>query len=652
MTNVKIHHNIFRGDWGASAAIYMNGASAKIVTPTSNPITAGFTASRETYWALGLTSGAYGEIQQVTSTTLILNTIAHASFIPGEIIQEQTYNGSFTPSAGGTIEVTMSSTTPTTYYFNSINGALIYDNVIAPETCIYGIPFSPAAIAAQSGQFENISIYNNTIAMDACIANPPTGIYLEQVNDATIENNIFSATDNSIIMTATCSGTIVADYDIYNTALSEHLIWDNRTSNRYNTLAACQNAGYEAHGINNSSAYSSKYIGFVTIPTGDNTGNWQLQSSSPAKDVGVNLSSLFTTDYLNETISTWGMGAYNYEADLGGKTQYALLIISANGIVTSNPSGINCGSTCSANYAPETSVTLTASANNGYTFTGWSGGGCAGTGICTVTMTAATPVTANYAITTNNLTVTKSGTGVGTVTGSDGLINCGSTCSVNYESGKSVTLTALANNGSIFSGWSGGGCSGTGTCTVTMTAATSVAATFIPVYNLTVTKSVTGAGTITSSDSTINCGSTCSANYDLGTSETLTASATSGYTFTGWLGGGCSGTGTCTVSMTAATSVTATFAITTYNLTVTKSGTGTGTVTGSDGLINCGSTCSVNYESGKSVALTALANSESTLSGWSGGGCSGTGTCTVTMTVAKSVAATFARSMLYSKKRR
>jgi hypothetical protein len=329
----------------------------------------------------------------------------------------------------------------------------------------------------------------------------------------------------------------------------------------------------------------------------------------------------------------------------GGATQSTLLVTSVNGTVTSNPAGINCGSTCSANYDSGTSVTLTASPNSGYTFTGWSGGGCSGTGTCTVTMAAATTVTASFATTAYNLTVTKSGTGVGTVIGSDGLINCGSTCSVNYASGKSVTLTASATSGSTFSGWSGA-CSGTGTCTVTMAAATTVTASFATTaYNLIVTNSVTAAGTVTSSDGTINCGSTCSANYNPGTSVTLTALTNSGYTFTGWAGGGCSGTGTCTVTMNAATSVTASFGTTAYNLTVTKPGTGTGTVTGSDGLINCGSTCSVNYESGTSVALAASATSGSVFSGWSGGGCSGTGTCTVTMAAATTVTASFATTV-------
>ena len=68
----------------------------------------------------------------------------------------------------------------------------------------------------------------------------------------------------------------------------------------------------------------------------------------------------------------------------------------------------------------------------------------------------------------------------------------------------------------------------------------------------------TGSGTVTSSPSGINCGSTCTANYASGTSVTLTAAPASGSTFAGW-SGACTGTGTCTVSMTAARNVTATF---------------------------------------------------------------------------------------------
>lgn len=84
-----------------------------------------------------------------------------------------------------------------------------------------------------------------------------------------------------------------------------------------------------------------------------------------------------------------------------------------------------------------------------------------------------------------SLTVTKGGTvtstppgvGTGTVTSTPSGISCGSTCSASFDQDASVTLTATPAAGSTFAGWSEG-CSGTGTCTVRMTQASNVTATF------------------------------------------------------------------------------------------------------------------------------------------------------------------------------
>jgi len=78
-------------------------------------------------------------------------------------------------------------------------------------------------------------------------------------------------------------------------------------------------------------------------------------------------------------------------------------------------------------------------------------------------------------------------------------------------------------------------------------------------YVLEIAKAGGGSGTVTSQDSVINCGSECSGTYSSGAVVQLTAVATSGSTFTGWSGGGCSGTGTCTVTMSDDITVTATF---------------------------------------------------------------------------------------------
>jgi len=240
------------------------------------------------------------------------------------------------------------------------------------------------------------------------------------------------------------------------------------------------------------------------------------------------------------------------------------------------------------------------------------------------------------------LTVAKTGTGSGTVTSSPAGISCGATCSASYASGTPVTLTAAPAAGSTFTGWSGGGCSGTGPCIVTLSATTSVTATFtLTTFPLTVTRTGSGSGTVSSSPAGIDCGVACSASYTNGTPVTLTTATAANSTFAGWSGGGCSGTGPCTVTLTAATSVTATFTLITFPLMVTKAGAGGGTVSSSPAGISCGAACSASYASGTPVTLTAEPAANATFAGWSGGGCSGTGACSISMTTAIGVTATF-----------
>ena len=155
-----------------------------------------------------------------------------------------------------------------------------------------------------------------------------------------------------------------------------------------------------------------------------------------------------------------------------------------------------------------------------------------------MTMSQARNVSASF-VAVYRLTVTKTGTGSGTVSSDVGAINCGVTCSDDYDDGASVTLTAVSSAGSRFAGWSGAGCAGTGTCTVSMSQARTVSASFIAVYTLTITKTGSGTGTVTSDVGAINCGITCADDYDDGTSVTLSATAPAGSRFAGWSGAGC-----------------------------------------------------------------------------------------------------------------
>jgi hypothetical protein len=76
------------------------------------------------------------------------------------------------------------------------------------------------------------------------------------------------------------------------------------------------------------------------------------------------------------------------------------------------------------------------------------------------------------------LKVAKAGSGSGTVSSAPAGIECGADCEEEYEVGQIVDLSAVADAGSKFAGWSGGGCTGIGSCETTMSAAAKVTATF------------------------------------------------------------------------------------------------------------------------------------------------------------------------------
>lgn len=113
---------------------------------------------------------------------------------------------------------------------------------------------------------------------------------------------------------------------------------------------------------------------------------------------------------------------------------------------------------------------VTVAADAGYTFTGWDP-------VAPPTVTADFEATAQYdAVPMPTLTVTV--TGNGTVTSTPEGVDCTEACSVPFAEGTQVTLTATPDDGWQFTGWTGGGCTGTADCQVTMTADIQVAATF------------------------------------------------------------------------------------------------------------------------------------------------------------------------------
>ncbi len=150
---------------------------------------------------------------------------------------------------------------------------------------------------------------------------------------------------------------------------------------------------------------------------------------------------------------------------------------SGSGSVTSNTGGISCGAACAASYNSGANVVLTATPAPGYAFTSWTGCDTPTGATCAMTMNAAKSVTANFSRLSYTLSVAKAGTGSGTVS-SPSSISCGATCSTNVFYGSVVTLTAIPDSGSSFSGWTGCDVTAGPSCTVNVFAARSVNAMF------------------------------------------------------------------------------------------------------------------------------------------------------------------------------
>jgi hypothetical protein len=256
-----------------------------------------------------------------------------------------------------------------------------------------------------------------------------------------------------------------------------------------------------------------------------------------------------------------------------------------SGSVTSAPAGINCSilngnvlGSCTANFNPGVSVTLTATASGASSFTGW-GGACSGTGTCVFpSIDGPKQVTASFGqVVLHPVTITGGGNGSGTVTSSPSGINgcvitngvaASTGCSASFPQGTNVTLSVVPTAGSGFTGWAGP-CSGAGTCQFTLNAPATATASFtVGAFTLTVNGGGNGTGTVTSNPAGINCtifngaaqSGGCAGSFATGAVVTLTATPSGGgHSFSGW-SGICSGTGACQVTMTGNQSVTAAFA--------------------------------------------------------------------------------------------
>ncbi len=209
---------------------------------------------------------------------------------------------------------------------------------------------------------------------------------------------------------------------------------------------------------------------------------------------------------------------------------------------------------------------MTATPSSGHVFTGWSGGGCVGTGTCSLTVVANTSVTAGFEPAQCTFTFVPTANTLSAAAGSD---------SVAVTASKSTCTRTATSNVTWLTITAGGTGTGNGTVSYSVTANDStsprtgiitiggqsftVTQAGVQQYVLTATKAGTCSGTVSTSDNKINCGATCTATYDSGTSVYFSAVPDSGCVFTGWSGGTCSGSITCNPIVSANATVTATF---------------------------------------------------------------------------------------------
>lgn len=158
-----------------------------------------------------------------------------------------------------------------------------------------------------------------------------------------------------------------------------------------------------------------------------------------------------------------------------------------------------------------------------------------------------------------DLSVSLTGNGTGTVRSDRPGIACPPACSIPWDRGTSLTLSAEPGRASRFAGW-GGACRGTEDCELAMNAARTVTARFArqAALRVQVVRRSGAAGSVTSTPAGIRCPSACASNFDAGVRIVLRARPGRGSRFAGWAGA-CRGAGRCSIRLEASRSVRAIF---------------------------------------------------------------------------------------------
>jgi hypothetical protein len=168
--------------------------------------------------------------------------------------------------------------------------------------------------------------------------------------------------------------------------------------------------------------------------------DYSLLADSPAIDAGTNDGVAVDKDIDGNPRIVDGTGDGNAVVDMGAyEFLEALLVIvkQGQGLVIGTPGPVHCGSACTAGFLAGTEVTLTATAETGWAFSGWSGDLASADNPVLLTMDSDKAVTTTFGLKTYVITPTA---------GLGGVITPGTAQTVNY--GEDITFTVNANTGS------------------------------------------------------------------------------------------------------------------------------------------------------------------------------------------------------------
>jgi len=319
---------------------------------------------------------------------------------------------------------------------------------------------------------------------------------------------------------------------------------------------------------------------------------------------------------------------------------------------------IDCGSICTYTSSAAPTITLTAQADSGSVFAGWSGGGCSGTGSCSVTLTSNKTVTATF----NKISIGGVGGGTsvlrsltlkkgahGKVTSNiEAITTCANntseitTCTANIAQNTQVTLTPNPDSGYEVENWTGCDSVAQNICTVTMSGNKTISVGFKA-------KSVTNQPCLKPDGTTVTFGGYCEGNVAIWCENNVLASQNCSNFGQGYI---CQIDKSPTALAQDPRGLATCMAPKPKTLHVTLTGDGNGNVVSEPIGISClkpepndptQQKCSKDYDPGTSVTLTATPADDSTFMGW-GGACASRGnaaTCTLTMETNKEVTARF-----------